>query len=366
MNNAFIYLRGLKSVDHTVFAVEEGQKRYWDPQFQREVAFASGQQIKRSIVEDVLTNLNLQPAPITFYFEGDKLKEKEVTSPANPLYIDQLLTGWMIAKSGEAGKAKKVKTADTEKSEDVRTIKRRSPLSISALHPLHPLLGTISSENISFDRSDKPGIHKVVVKDTNGKVLNEEEIKALLEGTNRSLLRKWIPENKRTSGLFIYDIAIDLRTLFSVSTNLLEPELDTKTIDELKNKGWTESKNVFGDCLVAPKETREKVITALAHSLLNWRITTNQSRTFSPMATLAVAVSDNAQKIAEAIRAALDSESEKPKALPVIDDTVDAHLFVTPICAAYIPGVVATAKALKEAEEKLIHLMSEYNYTSQM
>ncbi|MBS6616835.1 MAG: hypothetical protein KH305_11535, partial [Sutterella wadsworthensis] len=31
--------------------------------------------------------------------------------------------------------------------------------------PLHPLLAAVSKENISFDRSDKPNVHKVVVRD---------------------------------------------------------------------------------------------------------------------------------------------------------------------------------------------------------
>ena len=198
MRNPFIYIRGLRHVDHTVFAVADGRKRYWDDQFQRWVAFSSGQQVKRSILEEVLRILGKEPAPVTFYFEAPKLKEKEVTTPANPNYADQLLGGWMIAQSGGEG----------------RTIKRRSPLSISALRPLHPLVSGINSENLSFDRSDRPDLHRVIVKDSDGNELNEEQIAELLSGSDRSLRRKWIQDNKRTSGLFIYDIAIDLRALF--------------------------------------------------------------------------------------------------------------------------------------------------------
>jgi len=37
----FIYLRGLRHADHTVFCVQDGQKTYYDPQFGRPVAFSS-------------------------------------------------------------------------------------------------------------------------------------------------------------------------------------------------------------------------------------------------------------------------------------------------------------------------------------
>lgn len=40
-----------------------------------------------------------------------------------------------------------------------------------------------------------------------------------------NLYRKWIPDNTRATGLFVYDVAIDLRRLFCVPTNQLEPEI---------------------------------------------------------------------------------------------------------------------------------------------
>lgn len=350
MQIPFIYIRGLRHVDHTVFTVADGQKRYWDEQFQRWVAYSSGQQIKRSILEEVLRILGKEPVPVTFYFEAPKLKEKEVTTPADPNYVDQLLGGWMVAQSGGGG----------------RTIKRRSPLSISALRPLHPLVSGITSENLSFDRSDRPDLHKVIVKDSNGNELNEEQISELLSGSDRSLRRKWIQDNKRTSGLFIYDVAVDLRTLFCISKNKLEPELSEEMIEQLKSNGWKESKNVFGDCLVAGQNKREEIINALSKALLNWRITTNQSRTFSPMEMLAVAISDNANKIGSAIRAKLSEDTEKQHAIPIIDDTAGADLFIALPCDGYISGVHGTANALDDAENKLKEMMLAYDYENQL
>lgn len=347
----FIYLRGLKHAENTVFCVENGQKSYYDPQFGFQVPFSSGQQVKRSILSALVEELEVEPAPTTFVFDvKDKaLGEGEVLSICDPSYPDQLIGGWMRAiKEGKE-----------------RTVKRRSPLSISSMHPLHPLLVSKTKENITFDRSDRPEVHKIKVRDAQGNELSDEQIDALLAGTDRSLLRKWIPDNYRATGLFVYDIAIDLRTLFCVSTNQYEPELSKEMIKSLEEKGWVKSRNVFGECLVLPKEERDKVIPALAKSLINWRITSNQSRTFSLMETLAVAISDNANTLSGAIRAKLIDEGERPSAKPIIDESAGAEVFVTLPCASYVVTENESAEALNEAEKKLIQLMSEFDYEHQ-
>lgn len=348
--NAYIYLRALKHAEHTVFCVQDGQKTYFDPQFNRVVAYSSGQQVKRSILDSLTSNLNVQMAPITFNYNVTKdkqLENKEPWSPCDPSYFDQLLGGWMRAGDGV-------------------TVKRRSPLSISAMRPIHPLLAGTDKENLTFDRSDKPDRHPVNVR-IGDKLMTDEEIDEFLETNNRTLPRRnWIPDNVRTSGLFVYDVAIDLRTLFSVSTNQHEPELSKDKIEELKAKGWIESENVFGKCLVLPKEERERVIPALASALLNWRITSNQARTFSLMETLAVAISDNANKLAGAIRAKLIEDGEKPKAKPIIDETAGADVFVTLPCSNYVVTVNESADALEKAEKKLIDMMMEFDYENQL
>ena len=278
------------------------------------------------------------------------LGEGEVLSICNPTYPDQLLGGWMRAvKEGKE-----------------RTVKRRSPLSISAMHPLHPLLVSKSKENITFDRSDRPEVHKVKVRDSQGNELSEEQIEAMLSGTDRSLLRKWIPDNYRATGLFVYDIAIDLRTLFCVSTNQFEPEISKEMIASLEEKGWVKSKNVFGECLVLPKAERDKLIPALAKALINWRITSNQARTFSLMETLAVAISDNANTLAAAIRAKLIDDGERPKAKPIVDETAGASLFISLPCSNYIVTENESADALQQAEKKLIDMMMAFDYENQL
>ena len=248
------------------------------------------------------------------------------------------------------------------------TVKRRSPLSISAMRPLHPLLSGTIKENLTFDRSNRPDRHPVNVRMAGSeKLLTEEEIETFLATNNRTLPRRnWIPDNRRASGLFVFDVAIDLRTLFSVSTNQHEPELNKEKIDELKSKGWIEGENTFGKCLIMPKKEREKVIPALAHALLNWRITSNQARTFSLLETLAVAISTNANSLTGAIRAKLFDDGDKAKAKPIIDETAGAELFITLPCAGYIVTVNESADALAKAEERLIEMMNAFDYENQL
>lgn len=352
--NSFIYLRGLKHAAFTVFCVENGQKFYYDPQFNVKVPFSSGQQVKRSVLEKLNDILGVQPSPTEFYFDVDKkgaLKEGEVLSSCNPHYVDQLLGGWMRTPKGGKEKA----------------VKRRSPLSISAMTPLHPLLSGLPKENISFDRSDRPNAHKVVVRDANGNVLTDEQVCNFLDGNDRSLYRKWIPDNNRATGLFVYDVAIDLRRLFCVSTNQFEPEITADMVESLKSDGWIVVYTAFGECLLMPKEQREQLVPAIADALLDWQITSNQARTFSLMETLAVAVSDNANTLAAAIRAKLiDDNESKPKARPIIDENAGAKTFIALPCANYIVTETESADALVRARQELIDRMMAFDYENQL
>ena len=352
--NSFIYLRGLKHAAFTVFCVENGQKFYYDPQFNVRVPFSSGQQVKRSVLEKLNDILGVQPSPTEFYFDVDKkgaLKEGEVLSSCDPHYADQLLGGWMRTPKGGKEKA----------------VKRRSPLSISAMTPLHPLLASLPKENISFDRSDRPNAHKVVVRDANGNVLTDEQVCDFLDGNDRSLYRKWIPDNNRATGLFVYDIAIDLRRLFCVSTNQFEPEITADMVESLKSDGWIVVNTAFGECLLMPKEQREQLVPAIADALLDWQITSNQARTVSLMETLAVAISDNANTLAAAIRAKLiDDNESKPKARPIIDENAGAKTFIALPCANYIVTETESADALVRARQELIDRMMAFDYEDQL
>jgi len=347
-----IYIRTLKRAEHTVFCVQDGQKYYYDSQFNRRIPYSSGQQIKRSVLDKLSTIINEQPAPTTFLFDVNnkgEMKEGEVFATCDPSYPDQLFGGWM--KAGKGGNEK--------------TLKRRSPFSISAMRGLHPLLAGVDNENISFDRSDRPNNH-VIVRNEKGEELSVEEIEALLTGKDRSLSRKWIPDNRRAGGLFVQDIAIDLRRLFCVAANPYEPEISTETENHLREAGWIESTNVFGSCLVTPLAIREKLIPALAEAIIEWSITSNQARTFSLMETLAVTISDNANRIAASIRAKL-SEEEENKAYPIVEEELEGiSTYVTLAAGGYLRTKSETYDALDRAKQKLIDVMTEFPYEHQM
>ena len=347
-----IYIRTLKHAEHTVFCVADGQKTYYDSQFGRMIPYSSGQQVKRSVIEKLSATLQVEPAPTTFLFDvvsKKELKEGEVFATCDPTYPDQLFGGWMKAAKGG----------------NEKTIKRRSPLSISAMRGLHPLLAGVDKENLSFDRSDRPN-NLVVVRDENGNELSTEQIEAFLEGKDRSLSRKWIPDTKRAGGLFVLDTAIDLRRLFCVAINPLEPEIHPDTEKKLKDAGWLESRNAFGKCLVAPKTLREKLIPALAESIIEWSITSNQSRTFSLMETLAVTISDNANKIAASIRAKLSEEVDN-KAYPIVEEEMaGVESYITLAAGGYLRTKTESADALDKAKQKLITLMMAFDYENQL
>jgi hypothetical protein len=347
-----IYIRTLKRAEHTVFNVSDGQKYYYDTQFNRRIPFSSGQQVKRSLIDSLCEAINQIPSPTTFLFDVNKqkeLEEGEVYATCDPTFADQLFGGWMKAAKG--GKE--------------RTLKRRSPLSISAMRALHPLLAGMDSENATFDRSERPN-NRVIVRDEKGNELSADEIVRYLEGKDRSLSRKWIPNNSRATGLFVFDIAIDLRRLFSVSVNSFEPEMSDSTIEKLRAEGWLESENVFGKSLVAPKALRDKWIPGLAKAIVNWRITSNQSRTFSLMDTLAISISDNANLIAGSIRAKLSEEDSK-KADPIVDENLKGvNTFITLQAGAFIPTKGEKADAIEKAEQRLIELMLGFDYENQL
>jgi hypothetical protein len=84
------------------------------------------------------------------------------------------------------------------------------------------------------------------------------------------------------------------------------------------------------------------------------------------METLAVAISDNANTLAGAIRAKLIEDGEKPKAKPIIDETAGADVFVTLPCSNYVVTVNESADALTKAEQKLIDLLMAFNYENQL
>lgn len=84
------------------------------------------------------------------------------------------------------------------------------------------------------------------------------------------------------------------------------------------------------------------------------------------METVAIAISDDANQIAYAIRAELKDNTIMPDAKPVIDEMAHADIFVTPIANSYIAGSIGSVDALKKAEEKLIEMISAFDFENQI
>jgi hypothetical protein len=84
------------------------------------------------------------------------------------------------------------------------------------------------------------------------------------------------------------------------------------------------------------------------------------------METLAVAISPNANTLAGAIRAKLIEDGDKPKAKPVIDETAGADLFMTLPCSAYVVTVNESADAIDKAYNKLVEMMTAFDYENQV
>lgn len=118
--------------------------------------------------------------------------------------------------------------------------------------------------------------------------------------------------------------------------------------------------------MVAPEVIRKKLIPALAYAIINWTITSNQARTFSLMETLAISISDNANRIAGSNRAKLKEDDEN-KAEPVIEEEMSrVESFVTLAAGGYIRTKKESVDALEKAEDKLIELMKAFEYKNQL
>lgn len=351
-----IYIRTLKRAEHTVFCVQDGQKTYYDPLFNRYLPYSSGQQVKRSFIDTLMSVLNEEHSPTTFHsktkLKGEKLEfdgEGEVYGTCDPTYTDQLIGGWMRAKSG--GKD--------------RTLKRRSSFSISAMTPLHPLLATSYEEKASFDRRERAN-NNVVIKGPDGNILTQEEVVDFLKNrkSQASLTSKFLQGQKRASGLFVTDFAIDLRRLFCISLNQYEPEISEKTEQKLRQQNWIPTQTVFGECLVAPLKLREKLIGAIPQAIVDWKITSNQSRTFSLMETLAISISNDANKIASSIRAKL---TEDDRAIPIIEENmVGVNTFITLPAAGYLLTKSEKATAIVDAKAQIKKMINSFEYENQL
>lgn len=358
MNNNFLYIRVIKELIHTVLVVGQrdktrngfnGQKKYYDNFFKKWVGFAGGSTVKRHIVERFMGLVGEQLSPVIFQLKKvkgeDELREDIVINTCNPLNMDQHLRGYML----------------TTKDQDTTNVKRRSPLSISALTPVHPLLASCYGEMGVVDRSNVKG-NKITIIGENGKQLESEEVKRLLGTKNGSKLanhRKLIDSNGRMSGIYEMTMAINLDRLFSVELNEIDSEVTPEVESQLRENGWKEEhKNGF-NYLVAPKEYQDKIVKNLADAIINFRVFSNQSSTFSAMPVLAVSVTKEASKLHKGIVARItkgsDTDANSQSVALQINEVDGLQNFISSQMAKY----VLTDKDDVMAEENAVELITD-------
>jgi hypothetical protein len=113
---------------------------------------------------------------------------------------------------------------------------------------------------------------------------------------------------------------------------------------------------------VCPEERRDEIIEALATGLTDWRVTSNQSRTFSPQPTLCLAISDDANRVTNAVRADLTEEGRGEEAVPVIDTFEGVSVYTMPACKGHVTGVTASPDALDKAREDIVERLRSVKY----
>lgn len=356
MKNKELHIRILKKVDFSVFCVDSSQKTYYDPTMGVVLPYSSGQQVKKSIINTLLNELDIEYAPLIFTFakEGEKLKQKELIQTCDPSYFDQLIGGWMTAPDKK----------NTEKDDDdTLVLSRRSPLSISAMSPVHPLLASVAIEEvITFDRTES-NTESMVVKDGK-KILEGDELIKFLEQSNSKLTKRKAAafKAKRATGLFKIDIAIDLKKLFRVPTRINDIEIKQSTINKLMESGWKKINIGSGEFLELPKEHHEEVANAVAESIIRWRITSNQSRTFDVMSTLTTVVANRADVISNSVYGELyNDKNDKNRAKLVIDQSnPNAKFFSNNILKGYLTDVETSASANDQAVEYIKNSILDY------
>ena len=361
----FIHIRGLKFVEHTVFCVSEnGQKTFFDPIHQKTCALSSGQQVKRSIMTAIASEFG-QSMPVTTFTKkvtinkdgNKKIGEGHIITEPDIKNSYHLVGGFWKSVANEKGDS----------------VSRRSPLKISGMTPIHPLLATVYKEDISHNRKNTENTFIKFIygskndeapRGKNGQEVPKEELDEILKAVDKKMTdyspTQFIKDQKRTSGLFKFDIEIDLRKLFAINLSETDPEIYPEEIEHLKENGWKEIEYDFGKALVAPKEIRDKIGRAVAKGIMKWKIDSNQSTTYSPMETMAMIISNEATHITSAIRGELIDDD---KAKLIVDDSIEKVF-----CSDSLKAIILYRKKsndIKDAENYIFEKIMEFDFENQ-
>jgi hypothetical protein len=261
--------------------------------------------------------------------------------------------------------SKKDDRGDT--GEDNAVQKRRSPLSISAMTPLHPNLTSYYEETVTHDRSQEYN-DEMILRKGNNEEWKDNEIEEFLQEKNKTISKnKWIGYETRANGLFSVDIAIDLEKLFTIPIVSFDRQISKKTEDKLREDGWESVtiKNI--EHLQLPSEKIYAYADAIAESLINWLIKSNQSRTYSPMPVISTAISNISYKPSYAIKADTIRINGSASAKPVIDEEIEGvSLYTTPIASEYFfnDEVTINSNAIENAKKDIEKRIIDYYQNS--
>lgn len=330
MKNRELYITGVKHVNLTVFNIDDDTKTYYDPIHNKSLPFSSGQQIKRCFMDNIRKKyydiFDFSTMEMRYNITKDSIEQKEALSSADNTCIDQMIGGYM--------RARKKDNENNKKGDETNTITRRSPISFSPMTPVHPDLVSLTSNHLStMDRTDRPNDSIYFTK--NNKEVDQEKILRYLDETNSFISkRKTYYEHKKVSGLFKFDMAIDLERLFRVSIKKYDPEVYPSAIKKLKDLGWKKVIIRGEEYLELPKEQHEKYAESIAESLIEFRINSNQSRTLDFMPTISIAVSDNPQLIPMVYRRKIDGDNNNK--LFIDNSSDEIKTFNTPLIEDYV------------------------------
>jgi hypothetical protein len=360
-----LMIRGLKKIDFTVLCVDSGQKTYYDTVSGRSLPYSSGQQIKKSIMNNIYDSSEYFPSPLIFWHnaEGAKLTQGEVIPKCDPRYIDQLLAGYMAAAAKTDGEQEAV-------------LKSKAHFAVSAMTPFHSKLAGLVEEKVIINKIDNPvyKLRKVEKKGDNVELSESEIIEFLNANNQRFSSIKLIPlksgdrAHNRANGIFKYDVDIDLERLFRVSVSLGSNEINSKIEGELKAAGWKEVtiKNIT--YLEMPKEFHDEYAGLIAHAVFNWKITSNNSRTYDNMATFAAAICTDAKEVQICMQyePSIDDDNKLEKGIALDGGGNGTKIFLEKFALEYLnisfnpDEVTPKNRAITDAEQYVKEAILEY------
>lgn len=339
MKRKHLFIRGLKKIDFSVLCVDSGQKTYYDPISGKSLPYSSGQQVKKSIMNNVYENSDYYPSPVVFVLkkDKDKMAQKEALSTCDPTYFDQLIAGYMYTPSKKDQVVTDNEDDAKKNAENLGTIKSKAHISVGAMIPFNPNLAQIVEEKKLTYHIENPIF---IVKNEENRIMSDEDITKFLDDNNAKLSKiKMIDGEKRVTGIFRYDIDVDLERLFRVEITLNSEEVSKNIEKKLIDAGWKEVTIKNKKYLELPKEFHFEYASLLANAFVNWRINSNTSRTFDLMPTFAVAVCGVAKHVNVCMQydSTVDNNGRERKGVSLYGNANnDVNLFVENFSKEYV------------------------------